>query len=167
VFYAIGANETLRTESARAVGGFTNRRGAGEEESIAVPLRAKYGKDTVQYFPELLMLHDFGVHLDDSFRRARSYGRSHGRDWVLDGGIPTIQPVAVVLVLGSLLAALIGPLLAALGLAVGPLVTYRARTAQPWHRERLAYPFVRLVEDLADNLGFVEGMLSARRDRTS
>lgn len=170
IYYAVGANMSVRADAARRAGGFTDRRGAGEEESIVRPLRELYGEHTVQYFPDVVMRHDFGRGVGDSFHRARMYGRSHGRDWLRDGGTPMMRPIPMTSAMLVTAAASIGLTVAMTILLVAPLVMYRrwfdyARR----HRslEVIAYPFVEAVEELADNLGFIEGAASEFLHRTS
>lgn len=160
IYYAVGANMSVRTSAAREVGGFTERRGAGEEVSIARPLRRCYGDQTVRYFPDVVMRHDFAAGVRDSIHRARMYGRAHGRDWVHDGGSPTFRPIPAASALLVIGAASVGAVGAALAILVAPLVMYRRWV--PYLRERrslevITYPYVEAVEELADNLGFLEG----------
>lgn len=163
IYYAVGANMSVRTEAARDVGGFTERRGAGEEESIAVPLRARFGESTVQYFPDVVMFHDFGASLGDSFRRSRMYGRSHGRDWVRDRSSPRVRPLPIVASTVVAGAALVSIPVAVLLFPLAPLLMYRK-----WvhylrgHRdpEVLVYPYLEAIEEFADNVGFLQGAVA-------
>jgi GT2 family glycosyltransferase len=166
VYYPVGANMSLRADAARTAGGFTERRGAGEEESIARPLRDRFGAHTVWFDPGVEMLHDFGPGIGDSLRRARSYGRAHGRDWRLDGGVPTLRPLPLIAMLGSLVVATVSPLLAWAALALSPFALYRRWTRRAlWGAgaETLAYPYVQLLEECADLMGFAQGALTTRR----
>lgn len=161
VYFTVGANMSVRVEAALEVGGFTEARGGGEEESLVKPLRARYGPAIAWLFPDLVMFHDFAPGLGDTLRRARSYGRSHGRDWLRDRDLPTISPRPL---LGVTVAAalLFWNGWAALGLlCVSPLALYH-EWFRFWRRhpgaEVLAYPYVHFVEDLSGNLGFVQGV---------
>ncbi len=168
VYYTVGANMSVRVDAARLVGGFTERRGAGEEESLARPLRQRFGPDTVQLFPEILMRHDFHPSLSDTLRRSRSYGRTHGRDWLHDRDIPTLAPLPLVAGLGALVVAVVSPAAAVLAFLLSPLVLYR-RWIHEWRRgdlESLSFPFVQAAEDIASDVGFAQGLVrEARRSR--
>lgn len=163
IYYAVGANMSVRASAAREVGGFTERRGAGEEESISRPLRRIYGDQTVRYFPEVVMRHDFASGVGDSIHRARMYGRAHGRDWARDGGSPMLRPIPAASALLVFVSATLSVVWAGLALFVAPLVMYRRWL--PYLREHrslevITYPYVEAVEELADNLGFLEGCSS-------
>jgi hypothetical protein len=151
---------SVRVAAARDVGGFTESRGCREEESIARPLRRRHGDQTVQFFPDLVMLHDFDVSVRDTLLRARSYGRTYGRDWVKDRGIPTLRPLPLVAVLTAGLVAVRSIRVAAATLVLSPLFLYRrwiAGIREGGGPEVLAYPYVQALEDVAGNVGFVEG----------
>ena len=169
VYYTVGANMAVRVSSAREVGGFTEERGAGEEESLARLLRAKFGFETVQLFPDIVMKHDFQAPLSDSLRRARSYGRAHGRNWVRDRDIPTVAPRPLFCGVATVACAFVNPVLGIVSALVTPMVIYRG-----WVRslrdgvgvEALSYPFVHFIEDVSCDVGFVAGALHAIRSHT-
>lgn len=168
IYYAVGANMSVRAKAARDVGGFTERRGAGEEESLVRPLRERYGEQTVQYFPDIVMQHDFHPSTRDSLRRARMYGRCHGRDWVLERGLPRVRPLPAASVTGAALVAIASLPLAFLALAASPFFLYRGWLAQLREQrsaEALLYPFIAAGEELADNVGFLEGAIQTARQR--
>lgn len=168
VFFTVGANMSVRTDAARDVGGFTARRGAGEEESIARPLRARFGEDTVRLFPEIVMHHNFDRSLRDTLRRSRSYGRTSGATWVREGGLPSTAPLPAC---GALLAGLslfVDPLLALAVVVLAPPLLYRRFAG--WMRSRgsveaAAFPYVQAVEDLVNNVGFLQGAWREARSR--
>lgn len=169
VFYTVGANMSVRVAAARAAGGFSNARGAGEEESLARPLRARFGPETVQLFPDIVMYHDFDPSLRDTLRRSRSYGRTSGREWTTNGGIPSLSPLPFCSVLLAGVVVVFSPLLSVVVFALSPFVLYRRWFA--WMRtnkspEAITYPFVQASEDVANDVGFVQGVwreLKARR----
>ncbi len=168
MYFTVGANMSVRVDAAREAGGFTEARGAGEEESLARPLRARYGPDTVQLFPNIVMLHRFDASLRDTFRRSHSYGRAKGRDWVRDKDIPTIAPLVPGATLLAGLIALVSPLTAVLFLVLSPYLLYRhwldwLRSSSS--RESILYPYVQAGEELASNVGFAEGVLREIRSR--
>jgi glycosyltransferase involved in cell wall biosynthesis len=168
VYFTVGANMSVRTDAARRAGGFTEFRGAGEEEWLARLLRAQFGPDTVQLFPDIVMRHDFHPSLRDTLRRARSYGRANGSDWIKDHDIPSISPLLPCATLTACLIALVSPVTSLVILALSPYVLYRR-----WYgwfksrgaRESIVYPYVQASEDFANNVGFVQGAWLEFRSR--
>ncbi len=160
VYFTVGANTSVRVDAARDAGGFTESPGAGEEESLARPLRSKFGPDTVQLFPEIVMYHDFDPSILDAFRRSRSYGRAYGREWVKDRDIPTLSPLLPGAVLIAAVVAIVSPVLSVVFLVLSPYVLYRrwyAWLKESRSREAISYPYVQAGEDLANDVGFVQG----------
>lgn len=160
VFYVVGANMSVRADAARGVGGFTDAPGAGEEESLARPLRSRFGPQTVQLFPNIVMRHNFDASVRDTFRRSRSYGRTNGRNWVRDRDIPTFSPLlpSATLVAGAV--AVVSPVSSLVLLVLSPYALYRGWFE--WFRaggsrEAVVYPYVQAGEDLANSVGFVQG----------
>jgi glycosyltransferase involved in cell wall biosynthesis len=160
VYYTVGANMSVRVRAAREAGGFTEARGAGEEESLARPLRARFGPGTVQLFPSIVMRHDFDPSLPDTLRRSRSYGRTSGRDWAKNVGIPSLSPLPFCSVLLAGLTAIYNPLLSLVVLVVSPYALYRrwfTWMRESGSREAFIYPFVQAIEDVANDVGFAQG----------
>jgi glycosyltransferase involved in cell wall biosynthesis len=161
VYFTVGANMSVRVDAAREAGGFTEAPGAGEEESLARPLRSRFGPDTVQLFPNIVMHHNFDESLRDTFRRSRSYGRAHGRNWVKDRDIPTFSPLPSCATLVAGVIAVLSPFSALVVFVLSPYVLYRrwfgwSRTSGS--REAIVYPYVQACEDIANNAGFVQGV---------
>jgi glycosyltransferase involved in cell wall biosynthesis len=137
-------------------------------ESLARPLRSKFGPNTVQLFPSIVMLHDFHPSLRDTFRRSRNYGRTYGRDWTRDRDIPTIAPLPLFATLVAGTLAIVSPLASLVALLVSPYFLYRR-----WFRwlraggsrEALTYPYVQAAEDIVGNVGFVQGLWRELRNR--
>jgi glycosyltransferase involved in cell wall biosynthesis len=168
VFFTVGANMSVRVSAAREAGGFSERRGAGEEESLARPLRAKYGPLTVRLFPNIVMLHNFHPSLRDTYRRSRSYGRGSGREWVKDRDIPSLAPLVPCAVIVAGAVAIASPLSGLVVFVLSPYVLYRRWFT--WRgdgrpREAVFYPYVQAGEDIANNVGFVEGAWHEYRSR--
>ena len=160
VYFTVGANMSVRIDAAREAGGFTERRGSGEEESLARALRSRFGPKTVQLFPEIVMQHDFHPSLRDTFRRSRSYGRGSGRDWVRDRDIPSLSPLLPFAALVAGVVAVVSPVASLAAFVLSPYVLYRRWFT--WFRvggsrEAIVYPYVQAVEDLSNNVGFAEG----------
>lgn len=160
VYFTVGANMSVRVQAAREVGGFSEDRGSGEEESLARPLRSKYGRDTIQLFPDIVMQHNFHPSLRDTFRRSRSYGRASGKEWVRDRDIPSVSPLVPGAALVAVGVAIVSPALALSAFALSPYVLYR-RWLKLRHtsrtREAMIYPYVQAIEDMSSNVGFTQG----------
>jgi glycosyltransferase involved in cell wall biosynthesis len=168
VYFTVGANMSVRADTARQAGGFTEVRGAGEEESLARPLRARFGPDTVQLFPEIVMRHNFHPSLRDTLRRSRAYGRANGSDWIKNHDIPSISPLLPCATLVAGLIAVVSPVSSLVVLVLSPYVLYRR-----WYgwmksrgfRESIVYPYIQASEDIASNVGFAQGAWLEFRSR--
>lgn len=160
VYFTVGANMSVRVRAAREVGGFSGAPGSGEEESLARPLRSRFGPLTVQLFPNIVMFHNFRPSLRDTFRRSRSYGRASGREWVKDRDIPSIAPLLPCATLVAGAVALVSPTSALVVLILSPYVLYRrwfTWLKASGSREAIFYPYVEAGEDLANGVGFAQG----------
>ncbi len=162
VLCTAGANMSLRLSAVREVGGFDPAiRFGGEEDALCKRLREIFGPDTVLFVPEIEMIHDFRPNLGDSLRRSRAYGRAHGQKWRSEGGIPTIQPIPF-LVAGIALPLLAWrPKLGTLATALLPPLLYRGwldRCKATGSIEPVLYPYVRLLEEVAGEAGFLAGL---------
>lgn len=160
VYYAVGANMSVRVDAARGVGGFSDARGSGEEESLARPLRKAFGTGTVRLFPHIVMYHDFDVSLRDTLRRSRSYGRTNGRRWAQERSIPSLSPLLPCAVLGAAVVAIVSPVASIVAFIFSPLVLYRRWIT--WFKkdgsgEAIVYPYIQAGEDIANNIGFIQG----------
>ena len=168
IYYAVGANMSVRVSAAKFAGGFTKARGAGEEESLAKPLRKIFGTSTIQLFPEILMHHNFHPSLMDTFRRSQSYGKSHGRDWIGERDIPTILPIPGIHFLGTGLLVLVSPSASIFYFLLSPYALYR-KWANNLRRtknfESLLYPYIQLTEEYSGNIGFLKGSVNAIRSK--
>jgi glycosyltransferase involved in cell wall biosynthesis len=160
VYYTVGANMSVRVQAAREAGGFGEARGSGEEESLARPLRSRFGPNTVQLFPDIVMQHNFDASLRDTMRRSRSYGFGSGRDWVKSRGIPSLSPLLPIAVVTAGAVAIVSPVLSVVLFVLSPFALYRRwfswrRRAKT--REVILYPYVQAGEELANNVGFIQG----------
>jgi glycosyltransferase involved in cell wall biosynthesis len=173
VFYTVGANMSVRVDAAREAGGFSDDRGPGEEESLARPLRSRFGPNTVQLFPSIVMRHNFDASLRDTFRRSRYYGRTNGRLWVRDRDIPSVAPLLPSAALVAACVAVISPLTSLLIFVLSPYVLYRrwyTWQKESGTRESIVYPYIQACEELASNVGFIQGAwraLKVQRDEGS
>jgi glycosyltransferase involved in cell wall biosynthesis len=168
VYFTVGANMSVRVSAAREAGGFTEVRGAGEEESLARPLRARYGSDTIRLFPSIVMQHNFHPSLRDTLRRSRNYGRANGSHWAKNRDVPSVSALLPFATLVAVVIAVVSPLSSLVILALSPYVLYRrwyswfrARGA----REAVVYPYVQATEELANNFGFLQGAWVELRSR--
>jgi len=161
VYFTVGANMSVRVDAVRDAGGFTEARGAGEEVSLARLLRSKFGPDTVQLFPSIVMLHNFHPSLRDTFRRSRSYGRAHGRDWLRNRDIPAFAPLPFCAALVAGAVALVSPTTSLVVLLASPYFLYRRWfrwLRASGSREALVYPYVQIAEDVVGDVGFAQGL---------
>jgi len=112
------------------------------------------------------MAHDFHPNLDDTFRRARSYGRASGFAFVDRGGMPSVRVVPVAALVAVVATAWFSLLAAVATLVAAPLVLYRGwwgRFRQHEEPEFLAYPYLMAAEDVVTNWGFLQGWRRRRR----
>jgi len=170
VYFTVGANMSVRVDAARDVGGFSDVPGSGEEESLALPLRSKYGRETVRLFPDIVMHHNFRPSLRDTFRRSRSYGRARGMDWVKHRDLPSVAPLLPGAAFVALVIAAVSPVSAVVMFALSPYLLYRRWFT--WRRESgskevIIYPYIQAGEELASNVGFTQGAWSEFRSRRS
>jgi GT2 family glycosyltransferase len=162
VFSTAGANMSLRLSAVREVGGFDPAiHFGGEEDALCRRLQEAFGCDTVQLVPEIIMPHDFRSNLGDSLRRSRAYGRSHGQQWVRRQGLPTVQPIPFLIAAITMPVFAWRPKFGALLVALLPPLLYRgwlARCRETHTIEPILYPYVRLLEDVAGEVGFLAGL---------
>ena len=152
---------SVRVDAAREVGGFSEVPGSGEEESLARSLRSRFGPQTVQLFPSIVMYHNFHPSLRDTFRRSRLYGRGSGRDWVRDRDIPSVAPLIPCAALISIVLAIVSPVSALFVFLLSPYGLYWrwfGWLRESGSREAIVYPYVQAGEDLANSWGFAEGV---------
>ncbi len=160
VYFTVGANMSVRVNAAREVGGFTETPGPGEEESLALRLRARFGRETVRLFPDIVMHHDFRPSLYDTFRRSYAYGRASGAEWIRDRDTPSFAPLLPCAAAGSALVVLISPAFAVVVFLLSPYVLYRRWfnwRRENGTREAIFYPYLQAGEEIASNVGFARG----------
>jgi len=160
----VGANMSFRIEALRAEGGFDeNRRFGGDETYVCDRLREHFGDESLWCVTSIVMDHEFAAGFTDTWRRSFAYGRGLGRNQVTDGGIPSFQPLGVLGLVG-VPALLVLPVATVATLVVVPSVLQRrAFGGSSEHRyERLSYPWLVVLEEVAINLGLVIGWVRAR-----
>jgi GT2 family glycosyltransferase len=164
----VGANMSFRVTALREIGGFDAARTFGGDESyVCHQLRERYGEETVHCVPSVLVAHDYGTSFRDTLRRSFAYGTGLGRNWVTDGGVPSVRPLGAAVML-SLPAAFVSPLITAaafVGLPLGLEHQWLGSAARERRTEYLLYPWLVLAQEFATNVGFAVGLLRARRAR--
>lgn len=176
----VGANMSFRRSSIDAVGGFDpSIRFGGDEQYLCARLVETFGAAALLLDPTIVMRHEFHSSVSDTLRRSHAYGRGNGRNWATNGGIPSLLPGPLFVVLGTLLTA-------AVGLAVSPAVGVvlalivfvalsfvlgRAPLMNAYSQSRrvaplteiAGYPFLVMLSELIDNIGFLRGTRDAHR----
>lgn len=166
LFSLVGANMSFRRSILEAVGGFDEDiRFGGDDEDICDRIRSLPGPPLLWCADRAVVDHDFDLRLSDTLRRARSYGRGNGRQFVKHRpAVPTVFPGPVLwLVLLALTVAFRRHrvLAVALPLVLAPrwvVLAGRRRSLEP-----LAYAFLQMAQETASDLGFLSGFRSARK----
>jgi glycosyltransferase involved in cell wall biosynthesis len=167
VFSLVGANSSFRRDALFDVGLFDDDFdfAGGEDEDLCRRLRALFPSDEIVFTSCAVVAHDYDGELRDTLRRSYQYGRASARGCLThDDQSPTLFPapalVASLLALGSrrpwALAAA-----AAVPFVVSPVWSIEAiRRRRP---DLLAFPAVQLLEEAANDLGFVRDWLRLHR----
>jgi len=158
VSYLAAANLSARVASIRAVGGFPDIRGAGEDTYLCKTIRHSYGPEAVWSFPEILVEHDYGSSLTGTWRRSRFYGRGAAQRWVDRGGLPSVRPGPVfLLAIALVLGLVVSPWMALVTLLTGPYVLWLPSTLKHTRRfaDWLSFPFFRFLDEGLQVFGFV------------
>jgi glycosyltransferase involved in cell wall biosynthesis len=171
VYSLVGANMSFRADALDQVGGFDPViRFGGDEEDLCTRLRASFGDSALWAHSGIVIAHDFERSIRDTLRRARAYGRGNGREFARHGGFPALRPLPLAAV-G--VAAVSSPFVwwgGLLAWAVLPWAVYR-RAGIDGVRIRGAegalYPYIAAAQEVANDIGFVEGWWRWRRDRAA
>jgi len=177
----VGANMSFRRSSIKAVKGFDpSIRFGGDEQYLCAQLIAAYGPQSLLLEPEILINHQFHPSLRDTLRRSQAYGFGNGRNWASSGGFPSLLPAPLLLILSSALTSILSPLLAPLTFISLLLLLGRNHiqaalqnnsfakppTSKTSLLEILTYPFVNLLTEVFDNIGFIRSVFTTRSPRT-
>lgn len=169
VAYLVGANMSFRRESLNLIGGFdSSRTFGGDETYVCRKLRETFDSECLLCVPDISIAHDYAPGFRDSLRRAYAFGKGLGRDYVEDGGTPSLRPLSA-LVLVLLPTAIFIPTMLVFALLFLPaIVEIRwIRSAFDSRKpERLTYPWLVVCQEMAHNLGFAIGWSKqARHER--
>jgi glycosyltransferase involved in cell wall biosynthesis len=166
----VGANMTFRTSALRSVFGFDTELKFGSDDTIvSQKLRAKFGDQSLKFVDAIEMPHNFEKSFRDTLRRAYKYAVTNGKNFkakkktiVLPLPTPTFA-----IVLSALSCSPIGIYssvflaLAFLPLSIALFVfLLHLKLVSTKSRESVLYPFAKFTEELADNLGYLRGLLS-------
>ncbi|MEO3784319.1 glycosyltransferase [Actinocorallia sp. B10E7] len=165
VYALTGSNMSFRREALLSVGGFDPAfRFGGEEEDLTRRLRGA-GHGRMRCVQAAWTFYRFEPTLRGLLRHSVAYGRGnalHYRKW------PEVRPTVFpwpLLVLTLLAAGVFLPPLAAAGLLL-PLGLYPAGLRNALRRrslEPLADPYLRLLQEACENIGFAHGAWKYRR----
>jgi glycosyltransferase involved in cell wall biosynthesis len=165
----VGANMTFRTFALRKVYGFDVAIKFGSDDTIvSYKLRNQFGDESLAYFSNIELKHAFNKKFSDTLRRAYKYAIANAKNQKSNGPtkalpLPTpalslflssfiCTPVALSISLTLGLALLLPALLVVIFLLHVNLVRNSA--------ESLLYPYAKWAEELADNIGYLRGLLS-------
>lgn len=167
----VGANMSFRAGSLRECGGFDPViTFGGDEEAVCRNLRIRYGSACLIVEPSIVMPHSYHPHLRDTFRRAVAYGCGSGREWVRNGGIPSLRPgfwFVAVGCIGAIGVWIVAGMGCAVGVGVGvcgvvPAVLWRGQLHGK-EAERFVYPYLSLLLEGANTYGFWQGWWRVRQ----
>ena len=154
-------NLSLNVRFARALGGYDISLVAGGEDSdICQRITARFGEKAIYFSNEVQLTHYSHDRLSNVFHRSFRYGKSSGRKWRIESGIPTFLPLPTLLLIGAIaFSASEVPWRIFLPVLLAPLfVTLLSRPVSTW---RLGHffidPWVRLGVETASNVGFLFG----------
>lgn len=168
VYAVVGANMSAHRERVLEVGGFDEGLvfGEGEEASLCIAVRARFGEGSVVVDPHVILAHRFDPTIGGIWRRSFSYGQGAAERWKKESGWPSLPIVGPsALAVTAVVAVLSWPIGLLLGLATlsTPWAVWASRRAKRPPAAALAYPLVSLVDDLAKIIGFAQG--SRKKDR--
>lgn len=163
VYSVVGANMSMHRTRALASGGFDENLvfGEGEEMSLCISVRERFGEESVLVDPRVVLAHQFDPSMRKTWRRSFTYGRGAGERWRKQFGwpsLPVVGPSAVAVSLITLplsfpLSMFVG--LATLGMPYGFWITRADARA---NARSIAFPLAALADDLVAVLGFLRGI---------
>jgi glycosyltransferase involved in cell wall biosynthesis len=157
----VGANMSFRRDALLDAGLFDPRfRFGAEEVDLCLRLAAARPGERLVVEPAARVVHHFTPSIGDVVRRSSAYGRGSARLWRKWPALrPTVFPFPI-----ALAAALVAGPGAAARIALGsiaPQLMYPAgplRAAAERSPERLLDPYVRLAQEAAEDIGFLQGL---------
>jgi GT2 family glycosyltransferase len=165
VLWLLGANMALEVQTLEDLGGFDERfRHGAEDADICRRLQRRYSLSAVQFDPEIPVSHHLDETLGDIVRRQALYGGSLAGLYRKHEDVPaTLYPWPWLVLLLSALS-LRHPK-AMLFVAVLPHILYARGLRESWTTRTLAPLFdcyVRMLEEIAHDFGFVMGLWKFR-----
>jgi hypothetical protein len=98
-----------------------------------------------------------------SLNRSYRYGRTSARAWIRDGGIPTFLPVPALFASVLVLSISSASWLASIGVLITyPILLFKVRSSKRsfYKLSTFVDPYVRLIHEIANNLGFISVVIS-------
>ena len=163
VYSVVGANMSMHRSRALAAGGFDEGLvfGEGEEVSLCISVRERFGEGSVLVDPRIVLAHRFDPSMLKTWRRSFAYGRGAGERWRKQFGWPSLPVVGPSAVVATFIALpLSWPVGVFVGLAVlaTPYGFWITRTNAKRDASSVAFPFAALADDLVSVLGFARGV---------
>jgi glycosyltransferase involved in cell wall biosynthesis len=182
LYAPIGANMAFRRKLIIELDGFDEAFTLGcDEEELCRRAHSRPQPVHLRYEPAAVVLHRFEPELRDTLRRARAYGRGHGRATLKHRDMRLILYPFPLITAAAIAGALITrrtwpPVLGALA----PLAAYARWPIHAWRTRSLAplaYPYLQLAEEVWTIVGELQGLAAgytpapsrwlAREDRGS
>jgi glycosyltransferase involved in cell wall biosynthesis len=174
----VGANMSFRTSDLKTVFGFDTTIKFGSDDAIVSrKLAAWFGTSSIRYFSDVVMKQELNPSFSDSLRRAYKCAVVNGKNFKAQNQISSLPlptpalTLLVALVVGVLGLFLVSPVL---GVALFPpagivsiFLIHLRFVCLGGGREALLYPFAKFAEELADNSGFLRGLLTSKRSSPS
>jgi hypothetical protein len=116
--------------------------------------------------PEVIVAHDFARSVWANLHRSRSYGFGAGVRWVREGGLPTLRPAPLALLLLGAPLAEVSVGTAVLVMLVLPYCVFSnltRRAVRLRDPEAALYPLLALAHELSYDIGCVQGIASRWR----
>ena len=163
VYSVVGANMSMHRARALDAGGFDENLvfGEGEEVSLCISVRERFGEGSVLVDPRVVLAHRFDPSMLKTWRRSFAYGRGAGERWRKQFGWPSLPVVGPSAIAATFITL---PLSWPLGVFVGlatlgtPYGFWISRTNSKRDASSVAFPFAALADDLVSVLGFARGV---------
>lgn len=163
VYSVVGANMSMNRDRALEVGGFDEDLifGEGEEVSLCVAVRKRFGDASVVVDPQVILAHRFDPSILKTWKRSFAYGRGAGERWRKNAGWPSLPVVGPTALVGTIVFATVSwplGLLIGIGTLATPWTVWMSRTDARPRTSMIIYPFIALVDDAVCALGFARGI---------
>ena len=162
------ANFVCQRESAIQAGGFRSSNGVrgGEDERLCARLRATFGESTLWFDPSVTVAHRFEQTLSGFVKRAYKQGRNSGQRWIVEKGIPSLPPMACLVLLSSVLVGMWTPRLFWVPAVLLPPLIHSRWTVSAFLSgkiSRLGFAFLLLGQELIKLGSFALGLLTSMK----